>query len=367
VDGKRPRRIGAIDLPVRRLHLELTSHCNFACEFCPDGKMRRPRGTMALPMVERILSEAGQEGMARQAHFHILGEPLLHPDLPYAVRIARRNGMEAWVTTNGSLLTPNLFAALREAGLTHLTISLQTPDAATFALRGSRCLPFEEYRDRLIATVRAFLASPGATRLSVCFLANPLRRFHAPNAPRMRVAESGAVLRAHMARWVDWIFRGTSHDADLPRFLARTGRAGILTETRIPLTTNLDFQVRILGNWAEHFEGPISRARFGYCPGLLENFGILWNGDYVICCTDYDGQTVLANVAEVPLRDYLSLPAVQEIAAGFRGYRVVHPHCRRCLGDRHPASALCRQVGSIIYFKIYRRLVGASGAEREAV
>jgi hypothetical protein len=367
VDGKRLQRVGAIDLPVRRLHLELTSCCNFACEFCPDRIMRRPRGTMPLSMVERILTEAGREGLAQQIHFHVMGEPLLHPDLPEAVRLARRNGMEAWVTTNGSLLTPELVAELRQAGLSHLTVSLQTPDAATFVLRGSRRLPFEEYRERLIAVVRDLLDSPEAMRLSICFLANPLRRFHAPNPPTMRVAESGKDLRNHMARWVDWIFPGTRYDADLAHLLARTRRAGILKESRIPLTRELDFQVRILGNWAEHFEGPISPARFGYCPGLAENFGILWNGDYVLCCTDYDGQTTLANVAEVPLLDYLSLPAVQEIAGGFRRYRVVHPHCRRCLGDRHLASALCRQVGSIIYFKIYRRLVGACCGERETV
>ena len=367
MDGRRPRSIGAIDVPVRRLHVELTSHCNFACEFCPDGKMRRPRGTMPLPMVERILCEAGGEGVARQVHFHIMGEPLLHPDLPEAVRIARRHGLEAWVTTNGSVLTPALLTELRDAGLFHLTVSLQTPDAATFALRGSRHLAFEEYRDRLIQTARASLDSPGTLRMSVCFLTNPLRRFHTPNPPMMRVAESGKVLRAHMASWVDWIFRGTRHEADLPQLLARTRRAGILKESHIPLTANLDFQVRILGNWADHFEGPVSPARFGYCPGLRENFGVLWNGDYVVCCTDYDGRTVLANAADVSLRDYLSLPTVQEIARGFRGYRVVHPHCRQCLGDRHPAGALCRQVGSIIYFKLYRRLVGARGAGREAV
>jgi hypothetical protein len=183
----------------------------------------------------------------------------------------------------------------------------------------------------------------------------------------MRVVESGRILRAHMASWAEWIVRGTRHEADLPQIVERTRRAGILKETSIPLTETLDFQVRILGNWAGHFEGPVSRARFGYCPGLQENFGVLWNGDYVLCCTDYDGQTALANAAEVSLRDYLSLPAVQAVARGFRGYRVVHPYCRRCLGDRHPAGALCRQVGSIIYFKLYRRLVGAGRAEREAV
>jgi hypothetical protein len=239
-----------------------------------------------------------------------MGEPLLYPGLSEAVRTARRNGLEAWVTTNGSLLTPPLLNELREAGLTHLTISLQTPDAPTFSLRGARLLPFEQYRERVIGAVRAFLLHGEGMHLSICFLANPLRRFHAPDAPRMRVGESGSELRAHMGRWVEWIFGGTGFEGQIPRLLSRVRKAGIL-----------------------------------------------WNGDYVICCADYDGKTVLGNFAETSLPAYLSLPAVQEIAGAFRRYRVVHPHCQQCLGDRSAASSLVRQLGSIIYFKIYRRLL----------
>lgn len=364
--GKRPSRLGAIELPVRRLHVELTNRCNFACEFCPEGSMRRPRGIMPLPMVEHILSQAGREGVARQVHFHVMGEPLLHPDLTEAVRLARRNGMEAWVTTNGSLLSPRLLQDLREAGLCHLTISLQTPDAGTFALRGAPLLPFEQYRERLVGTVRAFLSQGDGMQLSICFLGNPLRRFHAPDAPATRVAESGRELRAHMGRWVEAIFGGTAFEGQIPRLRSRVRKAGILKESRVPLCERLDFRVRILGNWAGHFQGPIAPARFGYCPGLTEHFGILWNGDYVICCADYDGRTVMANVAETPLRAYLALAAVQEIAGGFRRYHVIHPHCRQCLGDRTPASSLFRQAGSILYFKLYRRLLDVHGKEREA-
>ena len=321
---------------------------------------------MPLPMVERILSQAGQEGLARQAHFHVMGEPLLYPDLSEAVRIARRNGMEAWVTTNGSLLTPGLLEDLRGAGLSHLTISLQSPDAPSFDLRGSPLLPFEEYRERLIGTVRAFLSQGAGMSLSICFLSNPLRRFLAPDAPKMRVGESGRELRAHMGHWVESIFRGTGFEGQIPGLLNRVRKAGILKESRVPLSERLDFQVRVLGNWAGHFEGPIPPARFGFCPGLSENFGILWNGDYVICCADYDGKTVLANFSRTPLREYLWLPAVQEIAGGFRRYRVVHPHCRQCLGDRRALLSLFRQVGSIIYFKIYRRLLDVSREKQEA-
>lgn len=342
-------------MPVRRLHVELTNRCNFGCEFCPEGHMQRPRGAMAATLVERILAEAGRDGLAREAHFHVMGDPLLYPDLPDAVAAARRHGVQAWATTNGSLLTPHALSGLRDAGLSHLTISLQTPDAETFALRGARQLDFEAYRDRLVGAVRAFLSEDGPMRLTVCFLVNPLRRFRAPNAPRMRVAQSGPELRAHMKRWIEWFFAEAG--TEVSDLVAKTRGVGVLRENRIPLTSRLDFQVRVLGTWAEHFDQPLAAARVGYCPGVAENLGILWNGDYVICCTDYDGATVLANAAEVSLREYLSLPAVQAIADGFRRYRVVHPHCRRCLGDRHLATALFRQVGSILYFKAYRRLI----------
>jgi MoaA/NifB/PqqE/SkfB family radical SAM enzyme len=208
--GKRSSRLGAIEVPVRRLHVELTNRCNFSCEFCPDGKMRRPRGAMPLSMVQHLLAQAGGESLVRQVHFHVMGEPFLYPDLAEAVRMARRSGLEAWITTNGSLLTSPLLEELEAAGLSHLTISLQTPDASSFELRGSRLLSFEQYRDRLVGTLRAFLSQGAAVGLSICFLVNPLRRFLAPDAPKMRVGESGKALRTHMGHWVEAICGGRS-------------------------------------------------------------------------------------------------------------------------------------------------------------
>ena len=191
---------GVIELPVRRLHLELTNRCNFACEFCPDDRMVRPRGTMPLSLVERLLAQAGRDRVAREVHFHVMGEPLLYPALTDAVRLARGSGLEAWLTTNGSLLTPDLLTDLRDAGLSHLTISLQTPDGPTFALRGSRRLSFAEYQERMVGAVRRFLADESGMHLSVCFLSNPLRRFHAPGAaPTARGRVREGVARAHGA------------------------------------------------------------------------------------------------------------------------------------------------------------------------
>ena len=275
--------------------------------------------------------------------------------------------MEAWVTTNGSLLTPELLTDLGGAGLSHLTISLQTPDASTFTLRGSRLFSFEDYRERLVRAARWVVQGELGVHLSVCFLSNPLHRFRAPGASPMRVGESGAELRAHMRRWMEWIFSDTSLAGQIPDLRLRIKKAGILKEGCISLMPRLDFRVRALGNWAGHFEHPIVPARFGYCPGLTEHFGVLWNGDYVFCCTDYDGKTALANVSRTGLRDYFTLPEVQGVAGGFQRYRVVHPHCRQCLGDRHPVSAFLRQAGSILYFRVYRRLKDSRVVAREVV
>ena len=322
---------------------------------------------MPLSLVERLLAQAGQEGYARQVHFHVMGEPLLCSTLPDAVRLARRHGMEAWVTTNGILLTPELLNDLGDAGLSHLTISLQTPDASSFTLRGSRLFSFEEYRERLISTVRSALPGESGVHLSICFLSNPLHRFHAPGASALGVVETGAELRAHMRRWMEWIFSDTALAGRIPDLQARIRKAGILKEGCISLTPRLDFRVRALGNWAGHFDHPILPARFGYCPGLTEHFGVLWNGDYVFCCTDYDGKTALANFSETALREYFTLPEVQGVARSFQRYRVAHPHCRQCLGDRHPVSAFLRQAGSIVYFRVYRRLRDSRGVNREVV
>jgi len=351
--------IGAIPLPVRRLHVELTNRCNFSCEFCPDGKMRRPRGAMEFGLLERVLSDAA--GVASEIHFHVMGEPALYPRLGEAVRLAARRGFVPSVTTNGSLLSPRAAEELGECGVEHITVSVQTPDPDSFRLRGAPGLTFRDYRARIVETCRSFLGNPPGKRLTLVFLTNPLGRFLAPDPPRGNVPDTGRTLRAHLSGWAEEIVRGTPREAGLPDILRRIRKAGVLKENVIPLSDRVEFRVRILGNWAEHFELPIVPAKFGYCPGLVENFGILWNGDYVICCTDFDGRTVMANHADTSIREYLALPEVQEIAAGFRRFRVRHPHCGICLGERGAVHSALRQFGSIVYFKVYRKMFDRAG------
>jgi MoaA/NifB/PqqE/SkfB family radical SAM enzyme len=85
-------------------HVELSSICNLRCPVCPTGTGRpaRPRALMDVGLYERFMDEAGPRLLT--ASLWTWGEPLLHPDIAKAVRIARSHGVISMVSTNGQNL-----------------------------------------------------------------------------------------------------------------------------------------------------------------------------------------------------------------------------------------------------------------------
>jgi MoaA/NifB/PqqE/SkfB family radical SAM enzyme len=85
-------------------HIELSSICNLRCPVCPTGVGRpaRPRELMDIGLYERLMADAGPYLLT--ASLWTWGEPLLHPELAEAVRIARSHGAIPMVSTNGQNL-----------------------------------------------------------------------------------------------------------------------------------------------------------------------------------------------------------------------------------------------------------------------
>jgi len=82
--------------------------------------------------------------------------------------------------------------------------------------------------------------------------------------------------------------------------------------------------------------------------------GILSNGDMVFCCADFDGKTRFGNIKETSIGKALSQPRVQNVIRGFKKLLIKDPYCQRCLGDVSVDKSIMRQIGSIVYFKLYR-------------
>jgi GTP 3',8-cyclase len=125
--------------PVRDLRISVTDRCNFRCPYCmPKEVFGRD---FAFLQREELLTF---EEIARLARLFALngvrkirltgGEPLLRRDLERLVeQLGAIDGLDdIALTTNGSLLTREKALALKAAGLSRVTISLDSLDDSVF-------------------------------------------------------------------------------------------------------------------------------------------------------------------------------------------------------------------------------------------
>jgi PqqA peptide cyclase len=107
---------------------ELTYRCNLQCPYCYNPlDLRRYADELSTDVWRRVLSEAADLG-AVQAHFSG-GEPTLRQDLCDLVAAARACGLYTNLITQGTFLDEALLDGLLGAGLDHVQISIQAPQA----------------------------------------------------------------------------------------------------------------------------------------------------------------------------------------------------------------------------------------------
>ncbi len=83
----------------KKVYIEITNNCNLNCDFCI--KNTRPHQYMSKEDFKKILSKLN--GYTKYLYFHILGEPLLHPNINEFIDIASKN-YKINITTNGYLI-----------------------------------------------------------------------------------------------------------------------------------------------------------------------------------------------------------------------------------------------------------------------
>jgi GTP 3',8-cyclase len=123
--------------PLRDLRISVTDRCNFRCVYCMPKEVFG-RDYRFLPRRELLTFEEIEE-VARvfvDLGVHKLritgGEPLLRRDLEHLIeRLARLGDVDLTLTTNGALLAQKA-RALADAGLTRVTVSLDSLDDEVF-------------------------------------------------------------------------------------------------------------------------------------------------------------------------------------------------------------------------------------------
>jgi cyclic pyranopterin phosphate synthase len=156
-----PQPRDTLSRPMRDLRVSITDRCNFRCTYCmPREVFGRdyeflPKGGILtfeeIARLVRIFATLGVEKVRLTG-----GEPLLRKDVALLVAmLARIPGIrDLTLTTNGSRL-PDLAQALRQAGLSRITVSLDALDDATFRRLNDVNFPVERVLAGIDAAVRA--------------------------------------------------------------------------------------------------------------------------------------------------------------------------------------------------------------------
>ena len=129
--------VDRLQRPLRDLRISVTDRCNFRCTYCMPkevyGSSYRflPRAELlTFEEIERLARLFAAQGVQKVRLTG--GEPLLRRDVEKLVAmLAGISGLDLTMTTNGALLTQKA-SALAAAGLTRITVSLDSLDDDVF-------------------------------------------------------------------------------------------------------------------------------------------------------------------------------------------------------------------------------------------
>ena len=272
----------------KKLYIEISNICNLSCSFC-HGTRRAPKMMTAdefLQIAKKV------QGFSQNYCLHVLGEPLIHPQLSEILDICEKYSMPVNITTNGTLLKDNSAMLLSKPALKKVSISLHS-------FEGCGGSDIQNYLCDCVDFAKKCIASE-----KICVL----RLWNL----------DGAFSKGE----------NTLND-DIIAML----KADFKDEWK-KCFNGYKLKEYLFLEWGEKFEWPDMSApdygERGFCYGLRSQIAILCDGTVVPCCLDSDGNIPLGNIYESELTDILSSPRAEAINRGFTARKITEPLCRRC-------------------------------------
>lgn len=268
----------------KKAYLEITNVCNLSCSFC-HGTKREPK---FISIEEFKIAATRLRPFADYLYFHLLGEPLLHPDLEEFFEISHSLGFKVNITTNGTLLWEKSDILLNAKALRKVSISLHSYEVNSIGMTLDgylgMCFDFcKKCAEKGIIAVMRLWNKGGADRLN----AEILEKMHLYFDGEWQQLYSGFKLQEYV-------------------FL----------------------------EWGEFFDWPDINAKdYGgshSCYGLRDQVGVLCDGSVVPCCLDAEGDITLGNIFESELSEILSSPRAEDLKKSFQTRNVTENLCRRC-------------------------------------
>jgi len=244
------------------IEVEVTNICNAKCVFCANSVLKRPRGFLDVEnfryfvqnqkelLKNNIFQKIGTKKYPRIT-FCGLGEPLLHPKIEEIIKIAHDNGFYTQLITNGALLSKEKAQQLVNSHLDEMAISLHSTNPTNYLkITG---LDLEK-------TLKAIDCSIGILKkkIKVSFW-----RIKHPNKQFQDNPEDQEIYQKTLKKW-------------------KISQTSVLGPSE---------------PWSRDGFVPNSKCKkvkdkFFWCNKIYFTFNLDWKGNVILCCNDYNRETV---------------------------------------------------------------------------
>ena len=259
----------------KKIYLEITNACNLSCTFCIKNK----RHIKYLSLDEFRLITDKLEPYTDYLYFHILGEPLMHPNICEFIDLASKK-FNVQITTNGYLID-----RLKDnSNIRRLNISLHSFDS-------KYQVSLEKYMNNIFEVVDNLIKKNTYISLRLW------------------------VENKNQNNMVKMINKHYNCNIDLTKNSFKINKYLYVNKFHEFIWPDLE------NNYYEEE---------GSCYGLIDHIGILVDGTIIPCCLDTKGAINLGNIYNTDLETVLNSERVKVMLEGFKQNKKREELCKHC-------------------------------------
>ena len=275
----------------KQIYIEITNICNLNCSFCP--KNSRPKKFMSVEEFDVITDEIAP--LTNTVCLHLMGEPLLHPNIKEIFEVCNKKNLNVYLTTNGTLIKQNL-NLLKSGCAKRISVSLHSFEA------NNNSNSLDNYLEDVLFSCKEI------SDISQTYI--ELRLWNENNDKNAK-----NTLNKNIIEKINKAFNTN------------------LVATNLQHRTSLTDKIYI--SCADTFEWPINtenqeKNSIKFCYALRSHFGILCDGTVVACCLDNEGKLALGNIFKSKISDILNTSRAQNIYKGFTDRNITEEFCKTC-------------------------------------
>ncbi|MEI6126944.1 MAG: radical SAM protein, partial [Pseudomonadota bacterium] len=297
---------GSIILPYmpNALWIEPTNVCNLKCIMCPNSIVKNQNpGYMDMGVYTKIIDEA--KYFASYVTLCLSGESLLHKSFPDMVAYAKTHDLSVYLSTNATVMTPEISRKIITAGLDWINFSFDGVTKETYEkIRVNAC--FEKTLGYIIEFLKI--------KKELC---------------SRTIAEIQIIVIDKKGQ--------LEYEANREKFCANFDG--------LPLDS---IQLRTPSTWGGYFLNtdkyePKKNApiRFSPCSYLWSSLHVLWDGTIVACTSDFFGTNILGKFPDKSLKQIWNDAPMQQFRKAMlqKVYLSYNKNCEACDALWEPAIA----------------------------